>query len=52
MPELVQQFTAPAPPPVPPGVPPIPPEPDPPAAVPPVIDPNAWEDYACFRESF
>jgi hypothetical protein len=23
-----------------------------PAAVPPVIDPNAWEDFACFRESF
>ncbi len=57
MPDLTQQSTAPAPPPVPPGVPPIPPEMepegDPPlAATPPTIDPAAWEDYACFRESF
>ncbi|HEY2295304.1 MAG TPA: hypothetical protein VGM86_31770 [Thermoanaerobaculia bacterium] len=48
MPELTQQFTAPAPPPV----PPITPKDDPPAAVPPVVDPAAWEDYAAFRETF
>jgi hypothetical protein len=51
MPELIEQSTAPAPPPVSPGVPPIPPEVDPPA-VPPVIDPAAWEDYPAFRETF
>lgn len=57
MPELTQQFTAPAPPPVPPGLPPIPPEMEPEgelplAATPPTIDPAAWEDYAAFRETF
>jgi hypothetical protein len=52
MPDLIQQFTAPAPPPMPPGLPPIPPEVDPPAATPPVIDPAAWEDYPAFRETF
>ena len=53
MPELVQKSTAPAPPPLPPSVPPIPPEGDPPAAaVPPVIDPAAWEDFPAFRETF
>jgi hypothetical protein len=58
MPDLIQQFTAPAPPPVPPGVPPIPPESDPEgepplaAATPPTIDPAAWEDFAVFRETF
>src|SRR4051812_21424339 len=51
MPELVQQSTAPAPPPMPPGLPPIPPEP-PLAAIPPVIDPAAWEDFPAFRETF
>ena len=57
MPELIQQCTAPAPPPVPPGLPPIPPEMEPKgepplAATPPTIDPAAWEDYAAFRETF
>lgn len=42
MPELVQQFTALAPPPAPPGAPPIPP----------AIDPAAWEDFPAFRETF
>jgi hypothetical protein len=48
MPELIQQCTAPTSPPI----PPTPPEADPPAAVPPVIDPAAWEDYPAFRETF
>jgi hypothetical protein len=49
MPELTQQSTAPTPPPV----PPILPEDEPPAAaVPPVIDPAAWEDFPAFRETF
>jgi hypothetical protein len=58
MPELIQQSTAPSPPPVTPGLPPIPPETDPPertipsAATPPTIDPAAWEDYPAFRETF
>ncbi len=53
MPELVQECTpVPAPPPPPPGRSPIPPEVDPPAAVPPVIDPAAWEDFPAFRETF
>jgi hypothetical protein len=52
MPDLIQQSTAPAPPPMPPGLPPIPPEDPPLAATPPVIDPAAWEDYPAFRETF
>jgi hypothetical protein len=52
MPDLIQQSTAPAPPPMPPGLPPIPPEDPPLAATPPVIDPNAWEDFPAFRETF
>src|SRR4051794_38679009 len=52
MPDLIQQSTAPAPPPIPPGLPPIPPEDPPLAATPPVIDPAAWEDYPAFRETF
>jgi hypothetical protein len=52
MPDLTQQSTAPAPPPMPPGLPPIPPEDPPLAATPPVIDPNAWEDFPAFRETF
>jgi hypothetical protein len=50
MQDLIQQSTASTPPPA----SPIPPETDqePPAAVPPVIDPNAWEDYPAFRETF
>src|SRR4051795_4468541 len=57
MPDLIQQFTAPAPPPMPPGLPPIPPETEPKgepplAATPPTIDPAAWEDFAVFRETF
>ena len=58
MPDLIQQFTAPAPPPMPPGLPPIPPETEPKgepplaAATPPTIDPAAWEDFAAFRETF
>jgi len=52
MPELIPYSTAaPAPPPVPPGYPPIPPEIMRPA-VPPVIQPSAWEDYHVFRETF
>jgi hypothetical protein len=52
MPELVPKSTAaPAAPPIPPGYPPIPPELLP-VAVPPVIQPAAWEDFHVFRESF
>jgi hypothetical protein len=52
MPELVQECTpVPAPPPPPPGQRPVYPEDEPPA-VPPVIDPAAWEDYPAFRETF
>ncbi len=51
MPELTQQFTAPAPPPVPPGVPPIPPEVDRPT-IPPTLNPDAWETFPAFRETF
>jgi hypothetical protein len=46
MPELVQECTpAPAPPPPPPGQPHRP-------ALPPVVDPAAWETLPCFRETF
>jgi hypothetical protein len=51
MPELIEQSTAPAPPPVPPGVPPIPPEVDRPA-IPPTLNPDAWETFPAFRETF
>ena len=57
MPDLIEQSTAPAPPPMPPGLPPIPPEMEPEgehplAATPPTIDPVAWEDFPAFRETF
>ena len=52
MPELVpKSIAAPAAPPIPPGYPPIPPEIMRPA-VPPIIQPSAWEDYPIFRETF
>lgn len=51
MPELIEQSTAPAPPPVPPGVPPIPPELERPV-IPPTFDPAAWETFPAFRETF
>ena len=51
MPELVKNSTpSSAPPPIPPRTPLIPPERDRPA-VPPVIQPAAWEDYPVFRET-
>jgi len=55
MPELTPQSSSPASPvspPIPPGYPPIPPEIDRSAAVPPVFQPTAWEDYPIFRETF
>jgi hypothetical protein len=57
MPELVQESTPPpAPPPLPPGRrPPLPPPEDgddPPPAIPPVIDPQNFEDFPTFRETF
>jgi hypothetical protein len=56
MTELVQECTpAPAPPPLPPGRrPPTPPpeDDDPPPAIPPVIDPQLFEEFPAFRETF
>jgi hypothetical protein len=58
MPELVQESTpVPAPPPLPPGCrPPMPPPEDdgdePPPAIPPIIDPQHFEDFPTFRETF
>jgi hypothetical protein len=58
MPELVQESSSPpiaAPPPIPPGAPVIPPE-QPPADTPPgelpIFDPDSWEDFPVFRETF
>ena len=47
MPELRRKFTAP-PPPAPPGGPP----PSGPVAIPPRIDPDRWEHFVAFRETF
>src|SRR4051794_6280782 len=62
MPELVQECIPAAPPPPPPPPPPgrrppmPPPEPEdddePPPAIPPVIDPQLFEDFPTFRETF
>jgi len=61
MPELIEQSTPPPVPPL-PIIPDIPPTPAPDAsseeeppeivAVPPLVDPDQWEDYAIYRETF
>jgi hypothetical protein len=51
MPELASQCTpAPVSPPIPPNY--LLTEPEQPPAVPPIIDPAAWEDFPVFRETF